>query len=271
MYPNENKMSEQKKAAIGLLSVVVGLILVILLFLSFGTVSPGERGVVINLGEVTGEIKGEGFYTKVPFLESVVKMDVQIQKEEVVAGAASRDLQSVSATIALNYRVRPDATPLIYQDMRKDYKVRVIQPAIQEAVKSGTAQFNAEELVTKRTEVRDTIATLIREKLDPRGIDMIDFNIVDFQFSESFDSAIESKVTAEQEALRAKNDLERVKFEAEQRIVQSKAEAEAIRIQAEAVTSQGGAEYVQLQAISKWNGTLPQYTGGGAVPFINIK
>lgn len=262
--------NETRNVSIITLTAVFGILLIVVLFSSFGAVGAGERGVVVNLGEVTGEIKGEGFYVKAPFIQSVVKMDVQIQKEEVVAGAASRDLQSVSATIALNYRVRPDATAVIYQDMRRDYKVRVVQPAIQEAVKAGTAQFNAEELVTKRTEVRDTISTLIREKLEPRGIDMIDFNIIDFQFSASFDSAIESKVTAEQEALRARNDLERVKFEAEQRIVQSQAEAEAIRIQAEAVTSQGGAEYVQLQAISKWNGVLPQYTGGGAVPFINV-
>jgi regulator of protease activity HflC (stomatin/prohibitin superfamily) len=112
-------------------------------------------------------------------------------------------------------------------------------------------------LITKRDDVRDSITTKLENKLTERGLIINDVNITDFEFSAEFDRAIEQKVKAEQEALKAKEDLERVKFEAQQQIEKSKAEAEKIRIQAEAITKQGGEEYVKLQWIQKWNGQLP--------------
>ena len=154
----------------------------------------------------------------------------------------------------------------------KEYRERIIDPALQEAVKSATALYTAEELITKRPEVKDTIKTLLVERLSQEYILVDEFSIVNFDFSPSFNQAIEAKVTAEQNALASKNKLEQVKYEAEQRIATAKGEAEAIRIQADAIQSQGGAEYVNLKAIEKWNGVLPSYMmGNGTVPFVTIK
>ena len=256
----------------GFLLVIMGiaaLIGVFAFFGSFGTVDTGHRGVVLRLQNPTGEIKEQGFYWKTPFIESVVDMNVQVQKEEAEATAASKDLQDVTTKIAINYHLDPSKVGTIYQEVRKDYTVRIIQPAIQEAVKSATAKFTAEELITKRSEVRDAISTNIKEKVIPRGIVVDEVNIINFAFSESFNAAIERKVTAEQEALAAKNNLERVKFEAQQAIERATGEAEAIRIQSEAVKEQP--QYIELKAVERWNGILPQYMlGEGALPFINL-
>jgi regulator of protease activity HflC (stomatin/prohibitin superfamily) len=244
-------------------------IIAILLLGCITIVSAGERGVKLTLGKPSMDALGEGLHFKIPIVQSIKKLEVRTQKIETSADSASRDLQDVQTTIALNYHLLPDVTPRLYQEVGPDYKSRIIDPAIQESVKAVSARFTAEELVTRRPEVRDGIRMELTERLSKYYIQVDDFNIVNFQFSEEFDKAIEAKVTAEQNALAAKNKLEQVKYEAEQRITQANAEAEAIRIQAQAITSQGGRDYVQLQAIEKWNGILPEVTGG-AVPFINI-
>jgi regulator of protease activity HflC (stomatin/prohibitin superfamily) len=138
------------------------------------------------------------------------------------------------------------------------------------AVKASTANYTAEELITKREVVRQTIQDSLTERLKQNYVDVTGVSIVDFNFSPSFNQAIEAKVTAEQNALAAKNKLEQVKYEAEQRVEQAKGEAEAIKIQTQAIQSQGGRDYVNLKAIEKWNGELPQQMMGGAVPFVNI-
>lgn len=250
-------------------SVLIGIFIGILILVNFpfGTVSSGERGVQTRMNAVTGKVFGEGLYFKVPFIEKVVKMDVQVQKEEVGASAASKDLQTVDATIALNYRLDSEQVATIYRNFRKDYKVRLIDPVIQEAVKASTARFTAEELITKREEVREEIKRHLVEKLHPSGIVVEGVNIVNFGFSDSFDKAIEAKVTAEQDALASKNRLEQIKYEKEQAIVSAQGRAEALRIESNAISS--NPKVLELRAIEKWNGVLPQVTGG-ATPFVNI-
>lgn len=250
--------------------IVIGLILLIVVFGSVGSIGAGYRGVRTQFGAVKGVVDN-GLYFKLPIIQGVVKMNVQTQKEQVQAEAASKDLQNVSTTIALNYNLYPDKVSDLYSKIGVEYKSRVIDPAIQEAVKSATAKYTAEELVTKRPEVRDAIKTELISRLANEFIQVSEVSIVNFDFSSSFNQAIEAKVTAEQNALAAKNKLEQVKFEAEQRVASAQAEAEAIKIQAQAINSQGGADYVQLKAIEKWNGSLPQQMiPGSAVPFINL-
>ena len=252
------------------LHVILGFIILVVLFGSFSIIDAGERGVVLNFGAVSDKIMTEGFNFKVPFYQSVHKLDIKTQKEEVVATAASKDLQTVSTQIALNFHLSATEVNRLWQTVGSEYKTRIIDPAIQEAIKASTAKYTAEELITKRSEVKETVKMLLTERLAKEFIVVDELSIVNFDFSNSFNSAIEAKVTAEQNALAAKNKLEQVKFEAEQRITQAKGEAEAIRIQAQAIQNQGGAEYVNLKAIEKWNGDLPTYMMGNSVPFVNI-
>ncbi len=232
----------------------------------FGTVRAGERGVKLRFGAVTGIVLDEGLYFKVPLVEEVVRMDVKIQKAETEATAASKDLQTVNTRVALNFHVNPAKVKNLYQEVGLEFTQRLISPALQESVKASTAQFTAEELITKRPEVREKIKNILREKLEHQGVIIDDFNIVDFSFSQAFDAAIESKVTAEQEALAAKNKLEKIKFEAQQKIEAAKGSAEAIRIEAEALSNKP--QILQLRALEKWDGVLPKVTSG-AVPFID--
>jgi len=257
--------------------VIVGIVCAFLLVLimaanPFVIIKAGYRGIVLNWGAAQAEALGEGLHWRTPIVQKVIKMDVRIQKETATATSATKDLQNVSTEVAINYSILPDRAVNIYKTVGVDYKVTLVDPALQEVVKSATAKFTAEELITKREEVKEDIKELISARMGEYGISIVALNIVNFDFSNSFNAAIEAKVTAEQNALAAKNKLEQIRFEADQRIAQATAEAEAIKIQAEAITQQGGDNYVQLQAIEKWNGILPaQFVPGSAIPFLNLK
>lgn len=280
-YVNENGEPNMPKL---ITHLVLGLFVFIIVICNFPffIVNAGERGIVLRWGDVN-RVVDEGIYWKTPIMESVTMIDIRIQKEQVDASAASKDLQTVSTKIALNYHLAQDKISELWKGIGKDYKSRIIDPAIQEAVKSATAKYTAEELITKREVVKDTIKIALAERLVKDFILVDELSITNFDFSKSFNDAIEGKVKAEQDALTQKNRLEQVKYEAEQavatakgtaeaRITNAKAEAEAIKIQAQAITSQGGADYVQLQAIKQWNGVLPAtFVPGSTMPFLNLK
>ena len=245
----------------------IGLAVLILIFSTFGTVGAGERGVLLQFGAVQDRVLGEGLYIKIPFVQSVVKMDVRIQKDEINASAASKDLQIVTSRIALNYHIDPDQVNKIWQEVGKNYNTRIIAPSIQEAVKAESAKFTAEELIIKREEVKEQIKANLSKRLLERSIIVDEFNIIEFQFSDAFNEAIEAKVTAEQLKLKADRDLERIVIEAEQKVADARGKAEALRI--EAVALRQNPQVVELRWIEKWDGKVPLYWGE-ASPFIGI-
>jgi len=251
--------------------VLLGLVALFLLLFAnpLGTIGAGERGILLRFDAVTGTVYNEGLYFRWPFIERVVTMDIKVQKNQVEATAASKDLQTVHSDVAFNFHINPNSVASIYQEVGIDYNQRVIAPTLQEAVKASTAKFTAEELITKRELVREETKVALREKLEPRGIMVDEFNIVNFAFSVTFNSAIEAKVTAEQSALAARNKLEQIKFEADQRIAEARGKAEAIRVESDALRS--NPQILELRALEKWDGVLPQVTGAGGVPFINIQ
>lgn len=270
MYENTNK-----KTIVSILSAFLIVVALLLLLMSFTIVGAAEQAVVTRLGQINGTF-GPGIHFVIPVADRVNKYSSRIQKIDVVASAASKDLQDVSTELAVNYVINSETVVELYVATKYAHETNVLQPVIQESIKAATAKYTAEELVTKRATVKEDILQLIQAGTNSRfnGLPLIritDVAITNFNFSQTFNAAIESKVRAEQEALKAKNDLERVKFEAEQRITQAKAEAEAIRIQAEAITQQGGDNYVQLKAIEKWKGEVPAtMVPGASVPFINL-
>ncbi len=246
-------MDESKVVGTVIKSIVGVLVLLVLIFGSFSVVSTGERGVKTKFGSVIGEV-GTGLNFKLPFIEHITTLDVQTQKEQVDVEAASSDLQDVHTVIALNYNVMPDKVSTLFTNIGVEYKTRIIDPAVQEAVKASTAKYTANDLIQNRPAVRDAIQKDLTEKLGESFIQVTDVSIVDFKFSDSFNVAIEAKVTAEQNALAAKNKLDQVKYEADQTIATAQAQAESIKIQAQAINSQGGADYVALQKIKQWDG-----------------
>jgi len=246
---------------------LISLIILILVLKTVVIIGPGQRGVLLEFGRVTGEVFGEGLHFIAPFVNSVPKMDVRTQKYEADATAASKDLQDTHTKVALNYHLSPEIVNQIYQTLGPAYADRYIAPAIQEVVKASTARFNAEELITQRPVVKDAIEEGLKERLEPRGILVETVSITDFQFSRQFTEAIESKVTAQQLALKAENDLERIKIEAQQAIEKAKGEAEAIKIINEQLEK--SPLYLEFLATQKWDGKLPLVTGD-ATPFIQI-
>ena len=271
-YGSSNEFEEAFNRYVGGASskvVRIAIVVVVLLLLvnSFKTIGAGERGVVFSqFGGVQDTVLGEGLRFKFPFIQDIIPIDVKIQKSQTAVAASSKDLQMVSSTIAVNYHVAPAAANKVYQDVGLSYKERIIDPAVQESMKAATAQFTAEELITKRGEVSVQIKDMLSERLLTHSIIVDEFNIVDFSFSAVFNEAIEMKQTAEQSALKAERDLERVKIEAEQQITTARAEAEGQRLQRQTISP----AILQLRAIEKWDGHLPQVTSGGT-PFIDLK
>lgn len=262
---------KNKKAQIDgvhvILTVFILMIIILLLLGCFYIISAGERGVLLTFGKVDLVAKGEGLHFKYPLIQKIIKMDVKTLKYEADLTAASKDLQDVNTKIAINYHIIPESVPEIYRSIGIDYADKIIYPYEQETNKAITSQFTAEELITKRDAVRERMKTELRDKLRDRGIIIEEISIVNFAFSPSFSQAIEAKVTAEQSALAAKNKLEQIKYEAQQTIEAAAGKATAIKIEGDALKS--NPQVTQLRAIEKWNGILPQVTGG-AIPFINI-
>ncbi|MFN7160815.1 MAG: prohibitin family protein [Candidatus Gracilibacteria bacterium] len=244
------------------------LIIVLMIFLSstFTVINPGERGLKIRLGNINSNILTEGLHWHLPFIERIVKINTRTQKAEYKSASASKDLQTVTTAVALNYHPDQMKVNTLYQNIGIYYEETIIQPAIQESIKSVTAQFTAEELITKRSDVKNKLLLQLADNLKRSWITVEDVNIVDFDFSPEFNTAIEEKQVAEQRTIKATNDLARIKVEAQQKIEQAKAEAESLRLQKQELTP----ELVQLRAIEKWNGVMPQVTGGNT-PLINIK
>lgn len=249
-------------------------IAVVLIASSVGVVGAGQRGVLLRFGAVTGEIKSEGLYFKIPFVEKVVLMSTQIQKYTSVATASSKDLQVVTTEVTLNYQLEAGKVTEIYRNMRQDYEHRIIQPFVQEAVKSITASFDAEQLITQRPRVKAELQDLLTKRLSELGIHVVELSITDFRFTQIFQDSIEAKVKAVQQALEAENSLKRVEFEAQQAIVKAKAEAKGLELQKEQITEQLlqlRRIEVQRSAVEKWNGVMPSVvTGGGPVPMLDV-
>ena len=227
----------------GTISIAIGIIIIIasVILGAFTTVPAGSRGVVIRFSGVTGTVLDEGLQWKLPFVDSVVTLSVQTLKYETNAASASKDLQDVTTTIALNYRLDPGQAAQIYRTLGNDYIDRIAAPAIQETVKQVTARYNAEDLILRRDEVKNDITSTLSTRLLERGIITEAVSITEFRFSETFTAAIEAKVAAEQAVFEAKNKLERIKVEAQQAEEQAKGEANA-RI----AKANGEAEYIRI-------------------------
>lgn len=266
---------------------VIGLIVLIIIFGSFGTVGAGERGIKTRFSAVVGLVP-QGLYFKLPFIESVHKMNVKTLTIDYDKGGdvgddkqldtnlfgSSKDLQNVYIGIVVNYHVDPTKVLEIYTQYNsvENYQSNVIEPTIRKTVKAISSEYTAEELVTRRAEFNDKVNASLSEQFIEKNSIFEQANITNFEFSPEFTKAIEAKVTAVQNAEASKNKLEQVKFEAQQTIETAKAQAEAIRISAQAINSQGGADYVNLKAVEKWDGKLPtQMIPNATLPFINLK
>ena len=272
------KTTGPKKWLIGL--IVVGVILIILGFSSVAIVPAGSTGVVTTFGKVSENTYSEGFHLKVPFAQQVVIVSNKIQVYETDASAVSRDLQTVNSKIAINFRVRSDYSASIYKNIGAEYQAVILTPAAQESMKSITAKYNAEQLITQRNLVGEEIKELLESKVSEYGIQIEKFNIINFDFSQEFNAAIEQKQVAEQNKLRAQT-------EKEQKVIEAEAEAEKVKINAEAqatsiktkaeaqaeanktIAESLNEDLIRYQTIEKWDGVVPK-VAGSANPLVSL-
>ena len=240
-------------------------------FASFTVISAGHTGVQVTLGEVNMAPLTEGVHMVNP-ISQIQNVDVRLAKAELKgASAGTKDLQVVHTDIVVNYRLDPKKVPYILKEFGLNVDEKVLGPGINEAFKSVTGHYTSEELITKRDLVSQEILQHLITKMTPFDITVSNISLVNFGFSDAYQKAIEAKVIATQQTAKAEQDLRRIQVEAQSRVAEAKGEAEAIAIQAQAINSQGGAAFVQLEAIKKWDGALPSTMMGQSVPFVNVK
>ncbi len=260
---------EMKNFRIGFTAILISFLVIVLMIASTVIVDAGHTGVVLTMGKVEDRILEEGFHLKIPFVQRVVMIDNRIVKLEVETEAFSKDLQTVDTTLAINYRVDSGKSSSIYKNIGKSYENVLIVPAVNEVLKAITSRYTAEESVTNRALVSDGLVEGLNEKLNDQGIYITDVNIINFDFSEAFINAIEEKQVAQQKLLKAETEkqtaITNAEAEAEALKIKAEAEAEANRIIAASITE----EIIDYNKIEKWNGELPQATGG-AIPFIEL-
>ena len=261
---------------------IIGLIVIgVMASAAVQIVDAGHRGVLLhwNAVDVTVPPLDEGLHFVIPFQDTVVNMEVRTLLFVKGTSAASKDLQTVTTEVTVNYHPDPESINVLYKEVGLNYQNRIIAPAVEEVVKQVTANYNAEELITKRPLVKSDIEQEITKRLNVYNLITEVISITDFQFSALFSAAIESKVEAEQKAFKAENDLKRIEVEARQRaaqaeglaaanIAEASGEAEAIRI-INAALAQNPA-YLEWLKTQAWDGKLPLVVGSGGTPFIQI-
>ncbi|MBR5295612.1 MAG: prohibitin family protein [Clostridia bacterium] len=259
----------KKKSVFVLIFAICVLVIGFVLFNSFAIVQAGHTGVVLTLGKVDDGVLQEGFHVKIPFVQEVVQIDNRIVKLEVNTEAFSKDLQTVTTTLAINYRVDTSKSFSLYKNIGRNYEAVLVTPAVNEVLKAITAQYTAEESVTNRAIISDGLILGLNEKLNADGLYVTDVNILNFDFSEAFITAIEEKQVAQQKLLKAETEKQTA-------ITNAEAEAETIRIKAQAeaeankIVSESLNEFViENKKIEKWDGKLPQVQGD-ADPLVTI-
>ena len=234
----------------------------------FVMVGPGERGIKIRLGEVEPECYGEGLHFIFPFIQKFRTMNVKTQKNALTTAVYTKDIQKAKITYVINYNVQPDKVNKLFQEVGMEYQSTILIPVVEGTIKDIIGKWNAQDLIANREKATGDILFKLQTSLKDNYINVTDFQMTEINYSEVFERAIESKVTAEQEALKAKNKTVQIQEEAKQKVIAAEAEARSVAIRAQALSQ--NKSLVQYEAVQKWDGKMPQYMMGNSVPFINV-
>lgn len=275
----ENNLSEKEvqemdkaiKRGIKVIGAIIALIIILANTIVF--IKTGELGVVTKFGAVQDKVMTAGLNFKIPFIQSVKKINCKTQEMNTENDSASKDLQDIHMTVSINYAVNVEKAPDLYKSVGIDYKEVILTPILADTLKNATAEYTAEETITKRAELASKIYEKLNTRLMDQGISVINVNITNLNFSDAYNQAIEDKQVAQQRALTAQQELEITKVEAEKKIVEAQGTAEANRILNESLTQENLEKQKlenQSKAIEKWNGQLPGTTLSEGIPFLNI-
>lgn len=240
--------------------IIIGIIIFITLLNTFSTIKSGEIGLKVRFGKIVDTSLKEGLNVKIPYLESIVTVNVKVQKIELETESSSKDLQTINTLIAVNYRILSDKASNLYKTVGNEYESIVLEPAIKESLKSVVAGYTAEEVITKRSDVSKTALLDLESKVSKYGIQIENFNITNLSFSEEYSQSIEEKQVAEQK-------LEKARLEAEAKLVEARATNEANDLLKKSLTD----EIIASEFIKKWDGKLPTtYAGDNILGLFNL-
>lgn len=267
-YIKERVNSMEGKNLATPVMVTVLLILFIIICNPIAIVGVGERGVKVTLGQVSPQSYTEGIHLVTPFISKIKNMDVKTQKTYIETDLYTKDIQQAKISYVINYNLQPQNAHKMYREVGTGYVDNILMPVVEGTIKDVIGKWNAQDLVANRETATVDILKKLQKQLEPRYINVTGFQITDINYSGGFERAIESKVTAEQEALKAKNRTVQIQEEAKQKIISAEAEAKSMAIRANALTQNKA--LVEYEAVQKWDGHLPQYMMGNTVPFLNM-
>ena len=255
-----------------LLATPLLLILLIVMFIvicnPIAMVGVGERGVKVTLGRVSPESYSEGIHLITPFISKIKTMNVKTQKDNIVTSVYTKDIQQAKISYVVNYNLQPENAHKMYREVGMQYRDTILMPVVEGIIKDVIGKWNAQDLVANREEATNDILEKLKAQLNDKYINVTGFQIININYSEVFERAIESKVTAEQEALKAKNKTVQIEEEAKQKLISAEAEAKSMSIRANALTKNKA--LVDYEAVQKWDGKMPTYMMGNSIPFINV-
>ena len=254
------------------LSLIIAIGILFIIFILFcnpvAIVGVGQRGVKVTLGKVSPQSYSEGIHFVTPFISKIHVMNVKTQKLSTPTEVYTKDIQQARISYVVNYNLMPQHVHEMYRQVGMNYVDTILMPAIEGNIKDVIGKWNAQDLVANRATATADILGKLQSQLEKKYINVTSFQIIDINYSEVFERAIESKVTAEQEALKARNKTVQVEEEAKQKLISAQAEAKSMQIRATALTQNKA--LVEYEAVQKWDGKLPEYLMGGSIPFINL-
>ncbi len=265
---NSDEFAFNKKIFATPVLVVTLIVMFLLIFNPIAIVGVGERGVKVTLGQVSPKSYTEGVHFVTPFISKIKNMDVKTQKMYVDTEVYTKDIQQARISYVINYNLQPQNAYKMYREVGLDYTNTILMPVVEGTIKDVIGKWNAQDLVANRESATSDIIAKLQRQLESKYINVTGFQITEINYSKVFEQAIESKVTAEQEALKAKNRTVQIQEEAKQKIISAEAEARSMKIRSDALAK--NKSLVQYEAVQKWNGVLPTYMMGNAVPFIGM-
>jgi len=266
---NVNQPNNNKRMGQYTLWSILAVVAIMVLFSSFYTIRSTERGVLSTFGKMSDEVIEDGLHMKIPFIQTVKRVNVQQKKFDGRENSYTRDVQTSEVEYTINYDLVRENVSKLMKNVGDDYHNRIVVPFIRSAMKESFGNFAATEIVENRDAVRREIEQTLRQTLDSNYFMNIQFQLVDIDFDDDFEKAIKEKQVAEQNALKAKNVTIQVEEQAKQTKIKAQAEAEAMSIKAAALES--NPKLVNYEAVQKWDGKLPTYMLGNTVPFIDLK
>ena len=252
--------------------IVYAIVALILLFGSFFTIPEGQKALVTTFGKASEHIYGAGMHMKLPLIQSVKRFDVKTIRADYTTETYTKDIQTAKIRVSYSYNLIANDIVATYKEYGNDWQERILYPNLEQAVKAEVGTWNADTMVANRDKVAENILKSLQDRMISHSypVSITNFQMINIDYSNQFEQAIEKKVIAEQSALEEANRTKQIEQKAKQQVVAAKAEAESMRIRANALAQ--NPKLVSYEAVQKWDGKLPKImAGNGSTPILDLR